>query len=117
MAYYMNIHTGSVDTEEAWAAEGHPPATTPGLVEVIPVHTVTDEGIEGIHDWLGHASKLGRDHFDDAMLAAWAAEAERSLGDCGQASIELRSWDTVSGHTETYTVPDEHIRTDWVEAK
>ena len=34
------------------------------------------------------------------MLLAWAADVESSLEDGNGAELEIRAWDSVSGHTE-----------------
>lgn len=38
------------------------------------------------------------------MLQAWAADAEFQLREGNPPSIEIRSLDAVSGHTEEYTL-------------
>lgn len=40
------------------------------------------------------------------MIQAWARDAGFQLGEGNSASIEIRSRDTVSGHTENYTISD-----------
>jgi len=68
--------------------------------------TINDAGIAEIHDFLTERHKLGGDHFTPEMLRAWASEAEFQLSEGNPATIELKSWETISGHTETYTVSD-----------
>ena len=63
-------------------------------------------GLNEIAEFLGTHHKLGRDHFTDDMLRAWAADAEFQLSEGNDASIEIRSLDSVSGHTETFTISD-----------
>lgn len=70
-------------------------------------NTINERGLNEIADFLGACHKLGRDHFDRSMLLAWAADAERHLGDGNSATIEIKSWDAVSGHTETFTISDD----------
>ena len=67
------------------------------------IHTVNATGLAEIAAFLADNHVKGGDHFTADMLSAWAADAERQLGDGNTATIEIRSWDTVSGHTETYT--------------
>ena len=74
-------------------------------------HVVNERGLEEIRDFLGRRHKLGRDHFDDEMIRAWASDAEFQLGEGNPPIIEIRSFDTVSGHTETYTISDAGIET------
>ena len=78
-------------------------------------HTVNADGLAEIAAFLAAHHKKGGDHFTTDMLSAWAADAERQLGDGNTATIEIRSWDTVSGHTETYTISEAGIDTEVVE--
>lgn len=71
------------------------------------IYTVNDNGLNQIHQFLAEHHKKGGDHFDNDMLRAWAADAEFQLTEGNPASIELRSWDAVSGHTETFTISNE----------
>ena len=72
----------------------------------IKQYRVNATGLEEIKKFLSDNHKLGGEHFDDAMLHAWARDAEFQLGEGNSASIEIRSCDTVSGHTENYTISD-----------
>ena len=49
------------------------------------------------------------------MLRAWAADAEFQLAEGNSATIEIKSWDTLSGHTETFAVSDAGIDTEQIE--
>lgn len=69
-------------------------------------YTVNETGLAEIHKFLANHDKLGGDHFDDSMLRAWARNAEFQLGEGNSASIEIRSSNSVSGHTENYTISD-----------
>ena len=69
-------------------------------------YTVNDTGLAEIQAFLADNHKLGGDHFTADMLSAWAADAERHLSEGNTPTIEIRSWDAVSGHTETYTISD-----------
>ncbi len=71
------------------------------------IYTVNDNGLNQIHQFLAEHHKKGGDHFDRSMLLAWASDAEFQLGEGNPASIEIRSRDTVSGHTETFTISAE----------
>lgn len=66
--------------------------------------TVNDNGLNEIHRFLATHHRLGGEHFDRSMLQAWAADAEFQLREGNPPSIEIRSWDAVSGHTEEYTI-------------
>ena len=81
----------------------------------IIAYTVNAAGLSEIAAFLAAHHKKGGDHFTTDMLSAWASDAERQLGDGNTATIEIRSWDTVSGHTETYTISEAGIDTEVVE--
>lgn len=72
--------------------------------DMLPFQFVNDAGLDEIHAFLADHHKLGGDHFNRAMLRAWAADAEFQLGEGNTASIEICSSDSVSGHTETFTI-------------
>jgi hypothetical protein len=72
----------------------------------IKQYRVNATGLEEIKKFLSDNNKLGGEHFDDSMLRAWARDAEFQLGEGNPAGIEIRSRDTVSGHTENYTISD-----------
>ena len=74
--------------------------------------TINSIGIQEIHDFLSARHKLGGDHFTPAMINAWAEGAEFQLGIGSPATIEIKSWDSVSGHTETFTISDAGIDTE-----
>ena len=70
---------------------------------------VNEKGLKEIHGILAANHRLGGDHFDRAMLLAWAADVERHLDDGNGAYIEIRASDTVSGHAETHDLSPESI--------
>lgn len=72
-------------------------------------YTVNENGLNQIHQFLAEHHNKGGDHFDKSMLLAWAADAEFQLAEGNPASIEIRSYDAVSGHTETFTISDEGL--------
>ena len=72
----------------------------------IKQYRVNETGLEDIKKFLSDNHKLGGDHFDRSMLQAWAHDAEFQLSEGNPASIEIRSWDTISGHTENHTISD-----------
>jgi len=69
-------------------------------------YSVNEKGLSEIKGFLADNHKKGGDHFTPDMLHAWAADAEFQLGEGNSASIEIRAWDAVSGHTETFTISD-----------
>jgi hypothetical protein len=77
--------------------------------------TVNATGISEIKEFLANNHKKGGDHFDVGMLSAWAKDAEFQLSEGNPASVEIRSFDSVSGHTETFTISDSGINCEEVE--
>jgi hypothetical protein len=71
--------------------------------------SVNANGLRQIRQFLAENHKKGGEHFDDAMLRAWAADAEFQLGEGNQASIEIRAFDSVSGRAEQFTVSDDGL--------
>ena len=69
-------------------------------------YTVNATGLAEIKEFLADSHKLGGDHFTSDMLRAWAADAEFQLREGNTPSIEIKSWDALSGHTETYAITD-----------
>ena len=68
------------------------------------VYHVNAAGLAEIHDFLGRAHKLGRDHFTPAMLRAWADAAEFQLGEGNPARIEVRAHDHIMGWAEEFEI-------------
>jgi len=69
-------------------------------------YSVNEQGLNEIKEFLASNHKKGGDHFTREMIQAWAADAEFQLGEGNPAMIEIRSFDAVSGHTETFTLSD-----------
>ena len=78
------------------------------------IKSINDIGIQEIRTFLAENHKLGGDHFNHAMLRAWAADAQFSLAEGSDAGIELRSFESVHGRTQTFTVSDAGIDTEFV---
>lgn len=78
-------------------------------------YSVNEKGLAEIQAFLAKKHKLGGNHFDRSMLQAWAQDAEFQLGEGNPASIEIRSFDAVSGHTEGYTISDEGLDCEEIE--
>lgn len=81
----------------------------------VAVKTINDSGLNEIHAFLAENHKLGGEHFNNEMLIAWAQQAEFFLSEGNDASIEIKSFDSVHGYTQTYTVSDAGIDTEFVE--
>ena len=79
------------------------------------IRTINAAGLAEIHAFLAGNHKLGGDHFTADMLSAWAADAEFQLAEGNSPTIEIKSWDSVSGHTELFTVSDAGLDTELVE--
>jgi len=78
-------------------------------------YSVNEKGLAEIHQFLAEKHKLGGDRFGPSELRAWAQAAEFQLGEGNDASIEIRSFDSVSGHAETYTISPEGLDCEEVE--
>lgn len=78
-------------------------------------YIVNEKGLAEIQAFLAGKHKLGGDHFDRSMLQAWAQDAEFQLGEGNPASVEIRSFDAVSGHTEEYTISTEGLDCEEIE--
>jgi hypothetical protein len=71
--------------------------------------TINAAGIQEIKEFLQANHKLcvaDPDYFDAEMLNAWAAKAEFQLGEGNSPSVEIKSYDSVSGATIEYTISD-----------
>lgn len=78
-------------------------------------YTVNATGLKEIHSFLAENHKKGGDHFDEGMLSAWASDAEFQLGEGNSATIEIKSSDSATGTTLTYTISDAGLDCDEVE--
>ena len=81
----------------------------------VAIQTINSIGIAEIHAFLAANHKYGGDHFTPAMLRAWAEDAEFQMSEGNSPTVEIKSWDAVSGHTETFTVSDAGIDTEYEE--
>ena len=79
-------------------------ADVPALGLPVGSVTINAAGLAEIAAFLGRCHRLGREHFTPAMLRAWAADAEFQLSEGNTPTIEIKSWDALSGHTEAHTV-------------
>ncbi|MBP3980885.1 hypothetical protein J8G26_09105 [Acidovorax sp. JG5] len=78
-------------------------------------YSVNAQGLNEIKEFLANNHKKGGDHFDRDMLLSWAADAEFQLSQGNSATIEIKSWDTLSGHTEEFTVSAAGIDAEQIE--
>lgn len=73
-------------------------------------YTVNDHDIAQIAAFLRENHKKGeRIAGSKDMLRAWAVDAEFQISEGNPASIEIRSFDAISGHTENFTVSDDGL--------
>ena len=85
---------------------------------MITIQTVNETGLSEIREFLQkthiQGESVGFDGRD--LLRAWAEDAEFQMGEGNPPTIEIRSWDSLTGRTETYTISDEGISTEIVDA-
>ncbi|MCW5320577.1 hypothetical protein D5039_05075 [Verminephrobacter aporrectodeae subsp. tuberculatae] len=79
------------------------------------IQTVNATGLQEIHTFLAENHRLGGDHFNPAMLRAWAAQAEHHIAQGNGASIELDARDSVHGVTQVFDISEAGIDTEHVE--
>ena len=77
--------------------------------------SINATGLAEIAAFLAANHKLGGDHFDRDMLRAWAADAERQLDENDRATIEIKSWESIHGYTQEFTVSDDGLDSETVE--
>ena len=71
---------------------------------------INDKGLQQIAEFLASTHRKGSKIVnDDDMLLAWVADAEYSLINHDIARLEVKCWDSVTGHTEVFTVADEGV--------
>lgn len=78
------------------------------------IRTINAHGIREIETFLAFHHKKGH-HMNQDMLRAWAADAEFQMEEGNTPTIEVRAWDSQSGHTETFTVSEAGVDTQMVE--
>ena len=69
---------------------------------------INAHGLHEIKTFLAENHKNGA-NFTDAMIRAWADDAEFQLSEGNSASIEIRAWDSIHGRTQEFTVSDEGV--------
>jgi hypothetical protein len=78
-------------------------------------YTVNEQGLSEIKEFLADNHKKGGDHFGHDMLLAWAADAEFQLAEGNPATIEIKSWDSIHGRTQEFTISDSGLDAETVE--
>jgi len=84
------------------------------------IKTINAAGLEEIRAFLRANHKTpelyeGTSKSTMDMLRAWAQHADFSLSEGNDAGIELKSWDSIYGRTQTFTVSAAGIDTEYVE--
>lgn len=69
----------------------------------IVTYRINEQGLREIEDFLKDNHKLGN-QMDRSNLLAWALEAERQADQGNPPSIEIKSWDSVYGRTQEFTL-------------
>ena len=77
--------------------------------------TVNEQGLNEIKEFLAANHKEGGDHFTRDMLRAWAADAEFQLAEGNQATIEIKSWESVHGCTQEFTISNAGLDAETIE--
>ena len=67
-------------------------------------YSINEQGLNEIKEFLAENHKKGGDQFDRDMLLAWAADAEFQLSEGNPASIEIKSFDSIHGRTQEFTI-------------
>ena len=70
---------------------------------------INEAGLKEIKDFLADNHILGGDYFTKDMILAWGEQANFQLAEGNPASIEIRSWDSIHGRTQDFTVSDEGV--------
>lgn len=76
---------------------------------------INEKGIKEIESFLVERLKDGHKGFTKAQLLAWADDAEYQMREGNPPTIEIKSCESVSGHTECFTVPECGIDAEIVE--
>ncbi len=77
--------------------------------------TVNEKGINEIKEFLANHHKKYQGEIYREQLNAWVREAEFQISEGNPASIEIKSWDSISGHTEELTLSAEGLDKEEVE--
>lgn len=74
---------------------------------------INEQGLYEIKEFLLANHKKG-DHFTRDILKAFAAEAEFQLAEGNSATIEIKSWESIHGYTQEFTISDAGLSTETV---
>ena len=77
------------------------------------VRTINQTGIREIYEFLTDNHK--QEEFTETMLAAWAADAEFQMDEGNPPTIEIKAWDSVSGHAVEFTVSEAGVDVEVIE--
>lgn len=80
----------------------------------IAIKSINEVGLKEIAEFLRANHKKGAD-FNRDNLIAWAADAEFQLGEGNDACIEIRSFDSIHGRTQTFTISEAGIDTEFAD--
>lgn len=77
------------------------------------MHTyqLNDAGMQQLRQFLANNLKLRPEVELDEVLGAWAQEAEQSLNAGNPAIVELKNWESLDGHTQTFEITDAGVDT------
>ena len=67
---------------------------------------INEAGIKALKTWIETTSLPDHSSTDARALDAWCNEAEESMGNGNPPMVEMSHLHTVSGATETFTVPE-----------
>jgi hypothetical protein len=68
---------------------------------------INNYGLKQIASELAKHHKLGGEHFDQSMIAAWATEAENSFMDGNGCQFEISRFDSVTGRPVVVLIGEE----------
>ena len=81
----------------------------------VTTYTVNEQGLNEIKEFLTVNHKKGGDYFTRVDIQAWAADAEFQLAEGNPATIEIKSWDSIHGSTQEFTISDAGLDAETVE--
>lgn len=74
--------------------------------------TINEAGLNEIKEFLTAYHKKGAGRLTDEVLRSWAADAEFQLAEGNTATIEIPSFNSITGATIEYRISDEGIDSD-----
>ena len=76
---------------------------------------INEKGIAALKKWIESVSLPDHCHTDARNLDTWCTEAEESMGNGNPPLVEMSHLHTISGVTETFTVPPEGVYTEEID--